>query len=280
MITGLIKSFVLVFGRNIMVLFKKKDKNNLVKIKEGSNKEELRIKEPVFLRDFSKSKKQMKSLRCIMDNMKADSNKVPLQESLERIIKCQLGEEEIIKKLKKANLPIVFMHDLNLVFDGKMAELDFVILSNRFIIVLETKNFSNYLAVNRGEDSGFMHVEERELSPDSRNKRHQEFLRDIIKGELPHLQLDIRNAVVCQEKSETEGVDLSTRVLIVEELVPELEKFYDKSKFTLENKEVNDVVMSILKYNKPVSYNYVERFNLIKEDFSDESFFSEMIQEV
>lgn len=98
------------------------------------------------------------------------------------------GENNVYYELKNSFLPILCLHDIRLEYEGYIAQYDFIVISDRFICVLETKKLNGNMIVN--PDGSFVKViqdqngkevkREGMYSPITQNLRHLNMLRKVL----------------------------------------------------------------------------------------------------
>lgn len=75
-----------------------------------------------------------------------------LKEELYFIKKGLKGEEEIEYQLKKSNLGLYVLHDINLVYEDLKAQIDYVVISKMYCYFIECKNLIGNITVNEKGD--------------------------------------------------------------------------------------------------------------------------------
>ena len=98
------------------------------------------------------------------------------------------GESNVYYELKNSFVPSLCLHDIRLEHDGHIAQFDFIIITPRFICVLETKKLNDNITIN--SDGDFFRTildkygrdirHEGIYSPISQNDRHIKLLQDIL----------------------------------------------------------------------------------------------------
>jgi len=93
------------------------------------------------------------------------------------------GEDQIAFELNNSSLPIIVLHDLYLEYDGLSAQIDFLVITTKFNLIIECKNLYGNITVNSSGDfvreteyNGRRH-KEGIYSPITQNARHLELIR-------------------------------------------------------------------------------------------------------
>ena len=96
-----------------------------------------------------------------------------------------VGEESVAFELNNSYLPIIVLHDLRLEHEGLSAQIDYLIITTKFCLIVECKNLFGNLEVNsRGEfirELTFNGARKKEgiYSPVTQNVRHMEMIKAL-----------------------------------------------------------------------------------------------------
>lgn len=146
------------------------------------------ITDPIFIKDFDKKNLTISEL----EKLKATTNDEDVLERINRDImylKAGLvGEKNVYYELKNSFLPIVCFHDLYIQHEDYEAQIDFLIITNKFICILETKKLSGDIVVNDSGDfirqiknsKGKIIKKEGIYSPITQNERHVRIVKDLL----------------------------------------------------------------------------------------------------
>lgn len=98
------------------------------------------------------------------------------------------GEKSVLFELEHSLLPLVILHDVPIEYKGLKAQLDFVILTRKFILVLEVKKlFGNIYITEKGEFQRVITRNNRVVSkegmysPINQVERHVSILEKLLK---------------------------------------------------------------------------------------------------
>ncbi|WP_194841662.1 nuclease-related domain-containing protein, partial [Sporosarcina obsidiansis] len=75
-----------------------------------------------------------------------DSKKLELQIKLLEIGKA--GEQSLLFELTNSFLPIMILHDVYIKHKGLSAQIDFIVVTRQFILVIEVKKYFGNITVN------------------------------------------------------------------------------------------------------------------------------------
>ncbi len=153
---------------------------------KASNKK-LSFDNPVFIKEFERKNDTIKVLEGLLkEPEKYDVKKV--QTDLKLFNEGMIGEEKVSFELKNSHMPILIIHNLDCKFNNLNAQIDYIIISQSYIIAVECKNMIGDLEItNSGEfirhyknSYGKYYKKECMYSPITQNERHAYLLKDIL----------------------------------------------------------------------------------------------------
>ena len=142
------------------------------------------LKKPDFYKADSDSKKQLERLQQLHATA-PDRGKPQIERDMKLLAYGIAGEESVAFELNNSYLPIIVLHDLRLEHEGLSAQIDYLIITTKFCLVVECKNLFGNLEVNsRGEfirelDFNGKRKKEGIYSPITQNVRHMEMIKGI-----------------------------------------------------------------------------------------------------
>lgn len=146
-----------------------------------------KLNKPIFLKEDSDTEEYISRLRRLQE--KATGN---LKEKIDLEIKLatigQVGEEYIAFELKNSGLPMYILHDIHLEIENLSAQIDYIIVTRKVVIVIECKNLIGNITVDRDGNFirdyqlGYRKIREGIYSPITQNLRHLEVLKQITKS--------------------------------------------------------------------------------------------------
>lgn len=147
------------------------------------------IREPVFIKEDSTAQQQLAGFRIFYAEAKAAGAPADLLASIERdgkLIKYGMaGEESLAFELRNSHLPLIVIHDLYLQHGDLSAQIDYLIISRRFSLVLECKNLYGDITINdkgdfiRGMQYAGRFHKEGIYSPVTQLQRHMDLLKQM-----------------------------------------------------------------------------------------------------
>ena len=142
------------------------------------------LKKPDFYKADSDAKKQLERLQQIHATA-PDRVKPQIERDMKLLAYGIAGEESVAFELNNSYLPIIVLHDLRLEHEGLTAQIDYLIITTKFCLVVECKNlFGNLEVNNRGEfirelDFNGKRKKEGIYSPVTQNTRHMEMIKQL-----------------------------------------------------------------------------------------------------
>lgn len=97
---------------------------------------------------------------CVLERMVEHLEQLQILNPKDKIIKYQLyiakkglaGENEILYQLKKSNIGMFVLHDVNMVYEDLKAQIDFVVITPWCCYFIECKNWNGNISVNEKGD--------------------------------------------------------------------------------------------------------------------------------
>ena len=106
----------------------------------------------------------------------------------------QIGENNVYYELKNSFIPMICLHDIRLKYRGKVAQIDFLIITSKYIYVIECKNLAGDITItDEGEfirsfknSYGKVISKEGMYSPIVQNERHINIIKEILNNEFKY----------------------------------------------------------------------------------------------
>ncbi|WP_100333575.1 HRDC domain-containing protein [Bacillus alkalisoli] len=160
------------------------------------------IKEPVIYKEFNDKSPFLDGLNHLLNSNDPAVDVKKVTHHLKTFSIGQTGESSVLFELKNSMLPMVILHDVTIEYDNYKAQMDFVIITHKFILVLEVKKlFGNIEVTDKGE---FLRVitknnrivnKEGMYSPINQVERHVAILEKLLKSKEVIDKCPIRYAV-------------------------------------------------------------------------------------
>ena len=143
-----------------------------------------RLKEPVFLKNSSNAEHELTQLKELRSAVTGDiAEEIDLRI---RLVEAGIrGENTIRFELANSHIPMYVLHDLYLEYGGLSAQIDYLLVTRKAVLVLECKNLQGNIEINNSGDFirtftyGSRSKKEGIYSPVTQNRRHLELIRQI-----------------------------------------------------------------------------------------------------
>lgn len=242
------------------------------------------IKEPIFLKDFKDDNTQLKDLENLINQVK--TSKVNQIKTDYYLLKYGIeGEKNIRYELKNSFLPMLILHDIRLDDGEHSAQMDYVILTSYFIMIIETKRLVGDIYINEAGDfirnlkskNGKCFKKDGIFSPISQNERHVRILRKILNNNKLIKDEPILSCVtIANPKSiilkSNAPQDVQKQIIKYDQLTKYISNTIDSYKSAKSNKISDKTLYSISNFlienNKKVSVDLSSKYQLNDKYFN------------
>ena len=247
-----------------------------------TNNKELTLKEPQFIKEFSSENKNISNLQELLKKVSDEETANNIKNKINRLYYGLMGEKNVAYELKNSHMPILILHNLYLEFNGLNAQIDFVVISEKFILVIECKNLVGEIDINsKGEftrifktSTGKVYKKEGMYSPIVQNERHLGLIKDILESEgFKREKLDKaidQISVVANEKAIINDRfakdEVKKRVIKHDQLIQKMKEISEKSSISFTEETMYKISNILLKYNKEYSIDYSKMYNIDKKN--------------
>ncbi len=243
------------------------------------------ITEPTFMKEFTKESQQLNSLIELSGKLKEGDKKERIDRDIVYLKAGINGESRVNYEIQNSFLPLICLHDIRIENKEHVAQLDFVIITNKFICILETKKLYGDISINRDGDfirsirgkNGRIHKEGM-YSPISQNERHLRILEDMLKSNGIIRNMPLKSLVVmANEKSiiNKKGCPsyISKAIYKHDQIVPYLKRNINDKKNTIDLIGKNMVRMAnfLIENNKPIEFDNISKYGIEKDDYLGDS---------
>jgi len=147
-----------------------------------TNPRPTKLDKPFFYKEDSDAKAQMKILEEFSKTC-PKSVKEQVDREMKMLSYGIYGEDQVAFELKTSYLPIIVLHDLHIEYEGLSAQMDYLVITRKFTLVIECKNLIGNIEVTsdgefiRTTEFGGHYKKEGIYSPITQNIRHIEMIR-------------------------------------------------------------------------------------------------------
>jgi ssDNA-binding Zn-finger/Zn-ribbon topoisomerase 1 len=236
---------------------------------------------PVFIKENSEVSEFMERMQALSHRATGD-----LKKEIEKQIKIasygELGENNIVFELKNSGIDMCVLHDIYIEHGDMSAQIDFLVITRKVILVIECKNLIGNIEIDNG--GNFIRsyelfgkkVKEGIYSPITQNERHLRVLKevrkesqdDFIKKHFFEAHFDKQyKSVVVLSNSKTylnakfAKKEVKDQVIRIDQLVTLINKLNSESKnIDLTKKEMMELAEFFLSQNVPRKSDYTKKY--------------------
>lgn len=244
-------------GRIKLLKFKE---TNFLKRMTNAIKDTENLKTPMVFKEATEIKDVLMKLQEEITNSSDEKQKKSLQERIKLLDLGLTGENNVLFELKNSFLPLHILHDVRIVHNDFKAQLDFVIVTRKFLLVIEVKNYYGNILINDKDEfirqvykGNKLVFQEGFYSPVRQVERQvkifESYLRDmgaITKTPIKSVVVFTNNKTIINTKNASKEV--KNKILRSDHLVDFIKKELEKSSpvYFLDNrmKELSDYILS------------------------------------
>lgn len=199
------------------------------------------LKEPVFLKEYSGIDKTISELENLKKQETNPEIKYAIEMDILFIKQGAQGERNVYFELKNSFIPMYILHDIRIKHGDHNAQLDFVVITNKFICIFETKKLNGDITINnQGEfvrifknSAGKVYKKEGMYSPITQNQRHVRIIQDMLIKEKAIKYTPVISLVVMANPRNIINYkyapkEIKQQIVKYDQLVPFLKKMMNK----------------------------------------------------
>ncbi|PRR79829.1 NERD domain-containing protein [Clostridium vincentii] len=239
------------------------------------------IDKPIFIKDFCNDNTQLKDLQDLFDKLNDGEKKDVIEKDIMLQRYGISGESNVHYELKTSFMPMLCLHDVRIEHEDYVAQLDFVVITNKFLAVLETKKLNGNITVNR--DGDFIRTirtrrgrefKEGIYSPITQNARHSKIVKELLSQKLNINKIPLKSLVVMANPKSIINKDkcpsdIKASLYKCDQVIKQLEKLQGdkKNEYNINEKRMYAIADLLLKMNTPIHFNNHAKYNLVERDF-------------
>lgn len=240
----------------------------------------LSFDKPEFIKEFSDKNAQIQYLEMLLSRVDDKETQKQVESDLKLFRYGMIGEEKVAYELKNSHMPILVLHNLYLSFNDLNAQIDYLVIDQGFILVIECKNMVGDIEIkNTGEfirhfknSSGKYYKKEGMYSPIAQNEKHIELIKDILKSEevLRGNQVECikHKIVIANEKTilndKYAKKEIKKQIIRCDMLINSIKKLHEecKEKVCFSEETMRKIAVVLMKYDSEHIVDYSKRYNL------------------
>lgn len=227
------------------------------------------IKEPEIYKEFNEKSPLITNLTRLAEDQAPNVDLKKVESHLKLFSIGQAGEKNVLFELQHSMLPMVVLHDVYLEYEDYQAQLDFVIITHKFILVLEVKKlFGNIHVTDKGEFQRVIKKNHKTVnkegmySPINQVERHVAILEKILKDQKTIQNCPVKYAVTFAnpktilDVSKKAAASIHSSVIRHDQIKQFIKSELDvKSPVFMADHHVYNIADTILKYSKEKPFN-------------------------
>lgn len=240
------------------------------------------ITDPIFIKDFSNDNQQMNDLIELSGRVITPDKKDLIERDIDFLKIGMKGEADVYFELKNSFIPMLCLHDVRLEYNDYIAQFDYIVITKKFICILETKKLSGDIEITPDGDfvriiknrSGKFIKKEGMYSPIAQNERHARILREILVKEKLIKTFPIKSLVVLANPKTILNKKqcpkaIQDNVYKHDQLATFLNREIEDKTNDRDNLEkyLYEIADYLIKNHKPQQYDYVKKYSLSNGDF-------------
>lgn len=246
------------------------------------------LREPVFVKEFNEDNKQLSELKELL-RIAPEEAKKQIEQDIKLLSYGMVGERNVAYELKNSHMPILILHDLFLEYNDLQAQIDFVVIAQRFILVIECKNLVGDISISSDGDfvryfkgaSGKVYKKEGMYSPIVQNERHVALLEDILMKEksfnkkgcklIKHIVTVANPKAVINSKYASK--DIKQHIIKHDQLINKLKELQEANKDGnwFSEEIMYGIANDLLKYNGTYTVNYERKYGVSLHSCDDKN---------
>ncbi|MGL4876134.1 MAG: HRDC domain-containing protein [Clostridium sp.] len=231
-----------------------------------------KIKEPIFYKGFKEDDKQIEELERLLKGVSDGNIRRRIEAEIYAMKKGQEGEKAVCYEIKNSFIPMLVLHNIRIVVDDKVAQMDYVLITHKFVMVVETKRLYSDISINKygdfelvGRNGKGQFYRKGIYSPVVQNDRHVRILESLLeKNKL------LKKTKVCSEiflSNEKANIDRRYAQKKIGDQVSKLDKFTERVNERIENAteslsedKMYKIADLLIREYKEAEYDYEKKF--------------------
>lgn len=239
------------------------------------------IKGPEFYKDFESDNKQLYDLEELYSRVKSDKRNKIMRDIIN--LKAGLeGERAVSYELKNSFIPMICLHDIRIENAGYVAQMDYILITEYFIMILETKKLNGDIVINESGEFvrrfknkfGKIIKEEGMYSPIAQNERHVRILDNYLRANKLIKRTPVLSTVVIANPKAIINrykapYAIKNGIIKFDQVTAMLKKqiFKHAKDGKMFESRMIEIANFLLESNKEITYDYKAKYGLTEEDF-------------
>ncbi|OOM14532.1 HRDC domain-containing protein [Clostridium saccharobutylicum] len=245
------------------------------------------ITKPKAIKEFSTENDNLKILDELLSKLKNDEKKDRVSKEIKAMKRGLQGEKTVDFELKNCISPFIYLHDIRIEYDGLTAQIDYLVITKKYICVIEAKQLLGDVNIN--SDGEFIRVyknrngyenKEGMPSPIEQNKKHINLVKRIINEIFGCNSIPVKSLVIMANpkaiiRKKYASQEIQDQIIRSEKLGNYIENLDKELKKAVFKEETAFKIANYLKEKHiPIKIDYEAKFGISEQDFHEESSFA------
>lgn len=250
-------------------------------LKQGITGRPINITEPTFVRDVCDAQAQIVKMKELKKTAPPAIAK-QIEQDIKMLSYGIDGENKVAYELKHSFMPILILRDLYLEYKGLTAQIDYVVIDTKFILIIECKKMIGDIEVTESGDfirlfknsAGKIYKREGIYSPLVQNERHLELIKHILcdniadvnerkcNGILHSIVVFANPKTIVNMKRATPKIKKAT--IRCDQLIAHMKKLHDLNKdgYWVPESAMYRVAEVLMAHHKEAAVDYTQKYDL------------------
>lgn len=242
------------------------------------------ITKPTAIKEFSMENNNLKVLDELLSKLKNDEKKELVNKDIKAMNRGLQGEKTVGFELRNCMSPLLYLHDIRIEYDGLTSQIDYLVITKKYICVVETKLLLGDVNINsKGEfirvyknKNGYENKEGM-LSPVEQNKKHVNSIKKVLKEVFECDNVPVKSLVIMANpkaiiRKKYAPEEIQNQIIRAENLGNYIEGLDDELKKTVFKEEIAFKIADYFKEkHTPINIDYEAKFGITEQDFCEES---------
>jgi hypothetical protein len=242
------------------------------------------ITKPTAIKEFSAQNDNLKILEELLLKLNNDEKKKLVNKEIIAMKRGLQGEKTVDFELRNCISPFCYLHDIRIEYDNLAAQIDYLIITKKYICVIEAKQLLGDVNINNNGEFIRVYInkngyenKEGMLSPIEQNKKHINLIKRILKEVFECENVPIKSLVIMANpkaiiRKQYAPKEIQDQIIRAEKLgdyVQELDN--ELKKVVLKEETAFKIANYFKEKHSPIRIDYKAKFGITEEDLCLES---------
>ncbi|EGT3615795.1 aldolase [Clostridium perfringens] len=241
------------------------------------------IKGPIWLKEFSEYNRQLEDLKELSCKVKSEKKNL-IDRDIMYLNYGIEGEKNVSYEIKNSFIPMLALHDIRIEDGDSVAQMDYILITKSFILVLETKKLTGDISINESGEfiryfknrAGKVYKKEGIYSPVAQNERHVRILTEYLKKNKIIKKVPVYSCVVISNSKSVINKykapkEIKSQIIKYDQLTSFINLKLQYHKKLKDGIIFDELMYSIgnflVENNKPIKFDYYKKYSLSEVDF-------------